>query len=72
MNVLKGASTGELWVVLLGAGITLVVLTAIVGILIAWKERPIKRDEAQQHKLHERLLDIAQTSGAAPRKSFPG
>jgi hypothetical protein len=62
-------SLGEVWVVLLGLAIMIVALTAIAGIIYAWKERPIKRDDAQQFKLRQRLLEMTQHPTAVPRKS---
>jgi len=69
-DLLTSAGNGEIWVVLLGIGITLVLSTAVAGAFIAWRDRPMKRDEIQENKLHQRLMEITNSSAAPQRKSF--
>jgi len=54
---------------LLFAAIVAVTLTAAVCVIVALTTRPVKRDEFQQFKIHERLAEIAQHAIPSPRKS---
>jgi hypothetical protein len=56
-------------IVLLYAAIVAVTLTTTVSIIVAWTMRPVKKDEFQQYKIHERLAEIAQHAIPPARKS---
>ena len=70
MKLLTSLSIGQIWVVLLGVAIMIAALTAIVAIVVAWRDRPIKKDEAVQYKLQQRLQQITEHAAVQPRKSF--
>ena len=57
----------NLWVALLYLAIAVAGLSLTAGALIAWRRRPIKKDQLQQYKLHERLSQLASAVPADPK-----
>ena len=72
MNHSSSAAGGNLLIALLCLTF-FATLAAIAVIICAWKQRPVKQDDRlqqlQQHKVHERLMQIAQNDARRSKKS---
>lgn len=58
----------NIWILLLYATVMLASVTVAVVGMYLWTQRPTKKDELQQVKLHQRLAQIVQEPTAQPKK----
>jgi len=68
MNLLTNANAIQLWTVGLFVAVMFGIFALTAVFILAWKQRPEKRDVAEECKLRERLSQIAEPM-AESRKS---
>lgn len=61
-------TTPDIWIVLLYVTVMIASVTVTAVAMLAWKDRPTKKDELQRYKLDQRLSQIMHEPAAPPKK----
>jgi hypothetical protein len=69
MNSLINANAFQLWSLGLSIAVALVCVSLAAFLIYIVKNRPMKEDPLLQHKMEERLSELAQTAGTQSARS---
>ena len=68
MGFLPDLNNSHLWMALLYVAVMAAAMSLTAGAMFAWQRRPIKKDELQRYKLHERLAQMSGPAQVEPKK----
>ncbi len=68
MDSLPSVNSSYFWMALLYLTVMAAALSLTAGAMLAWRRRPIKKDELQRYKLHERLAQMSVAAQPEPKK----
>ena len=68
MGSLPDVNSSHLWIAFLYVAVMAPALSLTAGAMFAWRQWPVKKDELQRNKLHERLTQMSAGHGAEIKK----